>query len=1119
MVHFITGGSGTGKSTALIKALEAYLPDATARVVTLVPEQYAFTYDKRLYAALGAGGFNSVFAGTFRSLTARILEESTEQALDVASDVAREVTLYRVLREEAPELKVLKGARSGGTGLLRELAAEIESFIRSGTAPARILQAAEETTGMLSGKLEDFSKIYARYLTELGARGVRDIRADTRRAAEILREHAEEIPPALYFLDEFDYFQEDQYALLEEIFPRAEEVYITLRTDCEEPAAGYGRFEVTDGTLRRLTRFLDERHLPWERRALEQPVRFESPSLSHLSRYILTDDAPAFAEQSDVTIVTAPNMTLESDYTAAQIRALMEDGTRGEDIMVLMHDPQSYGPLLQTAFERYEIPYFLDLHRPPLHTAVMRAPLCVLSLLHRTTTDDVLTLLKTALTALSEDDAARLENYAYEWGVEGQAWERPFPENTDQTGRFEKMRKQLLGPILRAREEIPKRKTDGAYLCELLYNCLLRMGVPERVGALAARMNREGDVEGGRAVRRLYDRFTELLDAARDAAEGVEMTVLELKSILEAVLALDEIPVPPQTLGAVTAQSAAAARYEAPKYVFVLGCNEGIFPADAEGGGFFTESERVLLAERGLEISGTLEELSAMERLTVAKTLSCASEHLWVGVPRAAESGQQLLESPLIGEIRALLPRTPEIRAEECGVSFYVRTKAAAYGCLTRDYEVTETELATVRAYLERNPEEHGRLERLRTLKDPQALRVSDTALMKRLTGPVMRVSPTQIEDTVKCPFLGFLRHGIRIKPRDKHDLNKAQTGSFIHAQLETLFRTKSREEFLSLTPEQFKDFTEETARKYLEENYGGDEGRSERFLAQYKRLTESLARLLEHTRDELSQSKFYPDACELVIGRAPGGSEEDEKIAPYTLTLPNGMQMLLDGKIDRVDTCTVDGRSAIRIVDYKTGTKTFDLGDIYYGLNLQMLLYLFALLEDKTMYPGAEPAGVLYAPAGAPLPGRDPEKQDLDAYISEHFRMKGILLRDRALLSCMEERIEGVYIPAWLAEGDTNEDDIKSTDNVTQILTRAQLQNLRGYVEDLLRTMMDSYLEGNVAPSPLQMNTKGSTSLPCKFCDYADICGASGGAYSRARDKGAEKKMEAILNGEAQSN
>lgn len=1117
MVHFITGGSGTGKSTALIKALGAYLPDATARVLTLVPEQYAFTYEKRLYAALGAGGFNSVFAGTFRSLTGRILEESSEQALDVASDVAREVTLYRVLREEAPKLKILKGARSGGTGLLRQLASEIESFIRSGTAPAQIQQMSGETTGMLSGKLEDFSKIYERYLTKLGELGVRDTRSDTVRAAKILHEHAEEIPPALYFFDEFDYFQEDEYALLEEILPHAEEVYITLRTDGEEPEAGYGRFAVTEGTLRRLTRFLDERHLPWERRALEQPVRFESPSLSHLSRYILTDHTPAFEGQSDVTIVTAPNTTLESDYTAAKIRALMEEGARGEDIMVLMHDPHSYGPLLQTAFERYEIPYFLDLHRPPLHTAVMRAPLCVLSLLHRTTTDDVLTLLKTSLTELSDDEAARLENYAYEWDIEGKAWERPIPENTDPKGQFEPMRVRLLGPILRAREEIPKRKTDGAFLCELLYDCLSGMGVPKRVSALAARMNREGDVEGGRAVRRLYERFTELLDAARDATEGVEMTVLELKAILEAVLELDEIPVPPQKLGTVTVQSAAAARYEAPKYVFVLGCNEGVFPANAESGGFFTESERVQLAERGLKISGTIKELGDMERLTAAKTLSCASKQLFVGVPRATESGDSLAESPLIEEIRALLPGTPEIRAEECGVSFYVRTKAAAYDCLTRDYEATETELATVRAYLESNPEEHGRLERLRTLKDPQALRV-ESKLMKRLTGSEMQVSATQIENTAKCPFMGFLRHGMRIQPPQKHDLDRLQTGNFIHKQLETLFKTKSREEFLSLTPKQLKDFTEETAQKYLEENFGGDAWRSERFLAQYKRLTESLARLLDHTQKEMSQSKFYPDACELVIGIPHEGSEEDEKIAPYTLTLPNGVQMFLNGKIDRVDTCTVDGRSAIRIVDYKTGAKTFDLGDIYYGLNLQMLLYLFALLEDKNMYPDAEPAGVLYAPAGAPSPVRKDEEKDLDTdeYINKHFRMKGILIRDRALLSCMEERIEGVYIPAKLAE-----DDIKCTDEkTTQILTPAQLQNLRGYVEDLLCEKMGSYLEGNVAPSPLQTKSGSGKSLPCDYCDYADICGASGDAYARAWDNDAAKnKMDAVLNMEAKSN
>ena len=60
-------------------------------------------------------------------------------------------------------------------------------------------------------------------------------------------------------------------------------------------------------------------------------------------------------------------------------------------------------------------------------------------------------------------------------------------------------------------------------------------------------------------------------------------------------------------------------------------------------------------------------------------------------------------------------------------------------------------------------------------------------------------------------------------------------------------------------------------------------------------------------------------------------------------------------GKVDRVDGWLKNGKLYLRVVDYKTGKKAFDLADVRYGLGIQMLLYLFALQR----YGGsAVPAG-----------------------------------------------------------------------------------------------------------------------------------------------------------------
>ena len=1096
MLHMILGGAGSGKSAYLMKQIAA---DAAADkdVRAIVPEQFGFTYDRLLYDALGARAFNGIITGSFRNLTEELLEQIAAAPRDAADDVMRTVTLHRVLQELVKSHALTLYDRAAAKpGFLSELSAQIRELIQSCVTPKQLVDASDRAEPPLKYKLTDLARIYADYLDDLEQHGLRDTVCDQSTAAAAA-DGQHYFRGKTVFLDEFESFTGDQREMLRVMLRDADDFWIALRTD-DIDAPEYSRFDAVGQTARWLRRTAKELGVPADVQCMTAQHRFTASSLAHLSANIFVPKAGSIAYEGEtaVTVCEAADITLEAEYTAASIRRLLISGqAKAREITVVMHDPDEYASLLEEAFRRYEIPFFLDHRRSVLHTAVMQLPLCLLSLMQRSTTDAVLTLMKTQLSPLSPQHAAELENYAFTWDIEGAQWDRPFAQSTDEQGFCEQARLALMEPILKLRAAVHSgdAPVTGGRICEALYRCAEDMEIPMRIGGLASKRKDAGDIEGGRALRALWNRFTELLDAMREALLDVPVTAAQLSELFASVLRGNQIAMPPQTLDAVTVQSAAAARYDSPTTVFVLGVNAGVFPADISAGGFFSEQERARLEEScNISLARSVRDLCADEKLIVYKALSAASQRLWLCYPLADESGTARRPSALIESVRKLLPELHFDIAADLGAEFYVTTTAAAYQSFVQDHRVTETEQASVLAMLAQSPENAARLARLARRSDPASLRITDPKRMRALTGNTMQVSATFIDTLAKCPFRAFCKNGLRLYVRQKQNLSPLAGGNLVHYCMEKLFvRHPTRADFLAMSRDGLIDHADRCAKEFLRDSLGGENGRPARFMENYRRMTRRITALLEHTQEEMRQSAFTPDACELLIGKPAGSTAKGA--APYTLTLANGITVCLNGRIDRVDIYDNNGQKYLRVVDYKTGRQDFLLANLYYGLNLQMLLYLFALLDDSSCYPGAEAAGVLYMPAGTPRSDRSRNDPTPTADIlTDYFRMHGTVLCDRGILSKMEQEIAGVYIPAKLAEGDPGTGDPVLTKD-SQVFTPDQLGRLRTYVQSLMCDKLTAYADGDVAPDPMKRTDSGDYDYyadACFHCEYADICG-----------------------------
>ena len=369
--------------------------------------------------------------------------------------------------------------------------------------------------------------------------------------------------------------------------------------------------------------------------------------------------------------------------------------------------------------------------------------------------------------------------------------------------------------------------------------------------------------------------------------------------------------------------------------------------------------------------------------------------------------------------------------------------------------------------------------------KGKAAIGASSPELMQQYLGNTMQLSASSLERYQKCPFRYYCNDILRLYQRQKVQMNAANYGSMVHYCLEQLLRKYDKKSFLALTAEQLQQEIQTSAAVYWQENMGGDFSKSEREQAAYHHAVEEVLPVCQHLQEEFRQSAFVPYCTELQI------SSENPNFPPICLHTEAGQTVKLIGKIDRVDICQDGDQQWVRVVDYKTNGKIFELGNLLYGLDMQMLIYLFSILSEGTALAGSKPAGVLYLPAGKVKCNLKREDAvSPAAKRNQSYQMNGVLLQDAHLLRLMEKNGDGVYLNGKLnATGGLEL-------NKGIFLTTGQMKGLRQYVLNQLIYMAERVYRGEIDALPLDMGSK----TVCEYCDFSNVCGTSSLCRKRLR-------------------
>lgn len=1081
MLSLILGTAGSGKTGRIMAGLKDHAL-AGGKALFLVPEQFSSTAESLVYRELGDADSAFVEVVSFRTLSERILDACGGGMLPVMTDAGRAVFVRRALDALAGRLHTFARQRRDAAfcGLCADTITELKT---AGARPDDLRTIARETD---DPKLAELADIFDAY--EAGIAGAAMDPADRIHLAAT-RAGEGFFAGKTCFIDNFDGFTSPEYALLRPMLATAEGVVAALCCDgLDEVDGGLGLFSPVRKTAQRLleiTRQADG--------VVKAPVVLSNeghpvvPGLASVNN-LLAGREEGSQQNGGLWLTQAADEWEEVRLAASEMHRLALTGVPYGRMAFVCRDMSRYESPVRRMFALYGIPLFTDQPDTIEHTAPVAFVRGTLALLRQGLgSEPLLALLKTGLVPFTNDEVSALDNYVYTWRPRAAQWRDPFEGNPggligeiSESGRAqldaaEGVRETLV-PLLEAFTGRAKG-ANAARLSREIYLLMDKLGAPEAVERLGVELELGGDFAAAERCRRAWDLCMNLLDQMNLLLGTDAISPEEYDALFLILVRSTDFGTAPQSLEAATFTGADRMRLAAPEYCFVAALAEGEFPMQVGYSGLLTHEDRERLVDHGVEMPGSFENRVLLEEMILYQALTSPSKGLYMSWPARLAGGARVMSAALEPLCEALAPPSLEATPEMLSP-----TPAAAFDRLCDIYREDTPEGAGLYTALRQEGGESARmLELLLDVDNTGVFSVGDTALMERLVGRSITLSPTSVDSYYSCKFKYFLERVLRVRPRKRAEVSPLEGGTFVHYILEKALG-ESGEVFSGLSDEELMHLCEKHADAFADTYLPEVDNRTTHLL---ERVKKSTGELLFYLRDDAAQSEFKVDALELPIGLG------DNSVAPLEIETQSGRKIQVTGKVDRVDTYTRDGKTYLRIIDYKSSNKGMDLRELEHGVNMQLMIYMNTLCKNATeQYPQPTPAAMLYLAADQPptASGKTPR------------RVKGLLLDEAEVLQAMERDGRGGYIPVLMKKDGTPSGQNK------QIASRKQFKRIAEQVEELLAGMAEGVYRGGFPARPLVVGNR----RPCAFCDYRSVCRHEDGRNEEQVGTGDEEGGEA---------
>ena len=1044
MLTLLLGTDWTENRNAILNRIAKDVAEQKSGRILMVPELISHDTERRLCAC--AGDTTSRFAEvlTFTRLAQRVSDAAGFGVPECLDSGGRLVAMAAATRQLHSKLKAY-GAVETRPEFLIGLLDAVDEFKRCCITPEDLALAAKRTEGSLAQKLEELSLILQAY-DSLCARGKRDPRDQMTWLLEEL-EDCDFAKNHVFYIDGFPDFTRQHTAILEHLMK--ESPFVTVSLTCDNVDSDSPAFEKAAATAAELLRLARDA-------GIEAEIVHITPNDRAVASILPAIFQGKIENTSSILKVYRCESKNDTCHSVAErICQLVQSGCLYRDISVVCTDMSAYSNMLDMILSRYRIPVYQSGTENILEKTIISTVLTAIdSVVGGFELGDVLRYLKSSLSPLTISQCDLLENYAIIWNITGNRWHVEWENHPEGLGaRWTDKDRALLRTLNEARstamtplihlDQSMRNANTLAQLVSGVHAFLEELKLDKQLELLADEMMQAGELRSSQILSQLWEILLLALEQLSDTLGDTHWDRQTFTKLLKLLLSQYDVGTIPAVLDAVMVGSVSAMRCQMPKHLIVLGASEGNFPAYSGSTGVLSDQERNALRNMGVPLTG-----GAMEGLQ--------AEYAEIyGVFCGAEESVSVFCDD--GQPSFLYRRLKDIAGGEILVKPLkiapIPEEVGAY--LVRNQRIDDADALGVR-------ESCVQLQQA----NDYAIGEMTTQTVNKLYSANIKLSASQIDKLADCRMSYFLKYGLKLKERKVATVDPAEFGTYVHAVLEETAREiMNQGGFHKVSLEKSLEIANHYSEAYIEQRFSQIDSQRVRYL--FRRNVQELELVVTELWNELKESEFAPAEFEMAFDSIP--------ITGKTMTA------ILRGFVDRVDACNINGQIYYRVVDYKTGKKDFDYCDIYNGLGLQMLLYLFALEDRETDFLGENPvpAGVQYFPARVPIVPVDGRADD-DATVEAReklWKRKGLLLADEDVLQAMEPSEK----PKRLSYTKKKDGSISG-----DLADRQQLKLLKGYIFTLLGKMVDDIASGCVEPNPY---TRGGRHNACAFCPYGAIC------------------------------
>lgn len=1117
-VRLLIGRAGSGKSHRCKEEIVQQLYDSPigSPLIYLVPEQMTFQAEYELAKRENLHGMMRAQVFSFRRLAWKVLGEVGGIARKHINSLGIKMVLRQVLEQNQHHLRFYgrAAAQMGFTDQLEQIFIEFKRYMIDSERIKQQVELLEEKRDegpqfrLLSDKLHDLHLIYQEVEQRL-----REKYLDSE---DYLRLLAQQIPHSRYmqqaeiWIDGFHGFTPQEYAVIVAMMETSSRVTITLTLDSpyDEVERDYDLFYPTGMTYLRIKQLTSMLNLPFAVQALEDSHRYKSWDLRVLEKKFGDRHIQHHIDEvQGIHLFPAVHRRAEVEGIAREVlRLTREEGFRWRDVAILVRDMDTYEPLFTTIFADYEIPIFIDRKRTMLHhplIELLRSALEVVS--QGWPTDAVLRCIKTGLLApkISQHDLDQFENYVLEYGIHHHRWTEDKPwqiyvrtglkkdeeEVQERIRALNELRYSLIAPLKCLQQELECSQSVRDY-CQAIVHFLTQLDVPKELEKWMDSCIQHGKLERAKEHGQVWNAVCTLLDQMVEVMGEDILPLDRFVRIIESGMEGMHFSLVPTSVDQVMIGSIQS-RLANVRAAFVVGVNDGVYPAPPAETSLLSESEREILAQAGIELAPSSEQRLLEEEFLMYTLLTTPSEKLYITYPLADEEGRGLEPSAYVNHIKRLFPKIKErllLHEPTYGndQEFISRPRptlsqlAVQLRSWRKGYVINPLWFGVYNWYMEHDEWRDRAYWMLQSLYYTNQEKGLSKATARKLYSDHLRASISRLERFQACPFAHFADYGLGLKERPIFRLEAPDIGELFHAALDRMshYLRKARRSWRDLDIEEVDLLAQRVVEELAPEFQKQILFSTKRMQYIGNKLAKVVSRAGKVLREHSLRSHFTPVETEVYFA-------ENGVIPSLIFTLPNGCTLELIGRIDRVDVAQGSRGLYVRIMDYKSSVRSLNLMEVYYGIALQMLTYLDVVVSNAERWLGqtAIPAGMLYfhvhdamVKADGPLAIEDLQRQLLLQY-----KMKGLLLADEESVRLMD-----------LGIGNSRSDIIPvgfkkdgSFYQNSSVISNEQLEQLRNHVRHTIQQIGLDITEGNVqiAPYLLKKNT------PCRFCAYKPVC------------------------------